>query len=135
CHGEGRGFESRLGRSTPSVLRHRPRPGSSVGTSDRLKSGRSAVRPRPWPHLADAYQPQTTPATGYTCGNRSPVRAKAQLASCAKASAMARRSLGKGFWGMRQPLGRSDAGSRFPFWSLPVRVKIAVLVVEAVVVG
>ena len=25
------------------------RPGSSVGTSDRLKSGRSAVRPRPWP--------------------------------------------------------------------------------------
>jgi hypothetical protein len=27
------------------------RPGSSVGTSDRLKSGRSAVRPRPWPHL------------------------------------------------------------------------------------
>ena len=48
---------------------------------------------------------------------------------------MARRSLGKGFWGMRQPLGRSDAGSRFPFWSLPVRVKIAVLVVEAVVVG
>ena len=48
---------------------------------------------------------------------------------------MTRRSLGKGFWGMRQPLGRSDAGSRFPFWSLPVRVKIAVLVVEAVVVG
>ena len=48
---------------------------------------------------------------------------------------MARRSLGKGFWGMRQPLGRSDAGSRFPFWSLPVRVKIAVLVVEVVVVG
>jgi hypothetical protein len=31
---------------------HRPaRPGSSVGTSDRLKSGRSAVRPRPWPSL------------------------------------------------------------------------------------
>ncbi len=27
----------------------RARPGSSVGTSDRLKSGRSAVRPRPWP--------------------------------------------------------------------------------------
>src|SRR5699024_3532030 len=25
------------------------RPGSSVGTSVRLKSGRSAVRPRPWP--------------------------------------------------------------------------------------
>ena len=27
------------------------RPGSSVGTSVRLKSGRSAVRPRPWPPL------------------------------------------------------------------------------------
>src|SRR6476646_5327066 len=26
-----------------------PRPGSSVGTSVRLKIGRSAVRPRPWP--------------------------------------------------------------------------------------
>jgi hypothetical protein len=43
CHGEGRGFESRLGRNITS------RPGSSVGTSVRLKSGRSAVRPRPWP--------------------------------------------------------------------------------------
>jgi hypothetical protein len=49
CHGEGRGFESRLGRFTPVSPRHRSRPGSSVGTSDRLKSGRSAVRPRPWP--------------------------------------------------------------------------------------
>ena len=48
CHGEGRGFESRLGRSIP-VLGVGARPGSSVGTSDRLKSGRSAVRPRPWP--------------------------------------------------------------------------------------
>jgi hypothetical protein len=48
CHGEGRGFESRLGRFTPGA-QHRARPGSSVGTSDRLKSGRSAVRPRPWP--------------------------------------------------------------------------------------
>jgi hypothetical protein len=48
CHGEGRGFESRLGRFTPGA-QHRSRPGSSVGTSDRLKSGRSAVRPRPWP--------------------------------------------------------------------------------------
>jgi diguanylate cyclase (GGDEF)-like protein len=48
---------------------------------------------------------------------------------------MARRSLGKGFWGMRQPLGRSDGANRYPFWSLPARVKIPVLVVEAVVVG
>ena len=30
------------------------RPGSSVGTSVRLKIGRSAVRPRPWPHLGPA---------------------------------------------------------------------------------
>jgi diguanylate cyclase (GGDEF)-like protein len=48
---------------------------------------------------------------------------------------MARRSLGKGFWGMRQPLGRSDGANRYPFWSLPARVKIPVLVVEAFVVG
>ena len=48
---------------------------------------------------------------------------------------MARRSLGKGFWGMRQPLGRSDGANRYPFWSLPARVKIPVLVVEAVVLG
>ena len=32
----------------PSGPQH-PRPGSSVGTSVRLKIGRSAVRPRPWP--------------------------------------------------------------------------------------
>src|SRR4051794_18989242 len=36
---------------------------------------------------------------------------------------------------MRQPLDRPDAGARFPFWSLPVRVKTAVLVVEVVVLG
>ena len=48
---------------------------------------------------------------------------------------MARRSLGKGFWGMRQPLGRSDGANRYRFWSLPARVKIPVLVVEAVVLG
>ena len=36
---------------------------------------------------------------------------------------------------MRQPLGRSDGGTRFPFWSLPARVKIPVLVVELAVVG
>lgn len=49
CHGGGRGFESRQGRF---VVRHSvrvPRPGSSVGTSVRLKSGRSPVRSRPWP--------------------------------------------------------------------------------------
>ena len=36
---------------------------------------------------------------------------------------------------MRQPLGRSDGANRYPFWSLPARVKIPVLVVEAVVLG
>jgi diguanylate cyclase (GGDEF)-like protein len=36
---------------------------------------------------------------------------------------------------MRQPLGRSDGVARFPFWSLPARVKIPVLVVEFLVVG
>jgi hypothetical protein len=32
-----------------------PGPGSSVGTSVRLKSGRSAVRPRPWPQIASPH--------------------------------------------------------------------------------
>ena len=52
CHGGGRGFESRRGRSRRSVgsrFLGTDRPGSSVGTSVRLKIGRSAVRPRPWP--------------------------------------------------------------------------------------
>ena len=31
------------------MLTQHERPGSSVGTSVRLKIGRSAVRPRPWP--------------------------------------------------------------------------------------
>ena len=34
----------------------RPGPGSSVGTSARLKSGRSAVRPRPWPPSRAAHK-------------------------------------------------------------------------------
>jgi hypothetical protein len=33
----------------PDLASGRARPGSSVGTSVRLKIGRSAVRPRPWP--------------------------------------------------------------------------------------
>jgi hypothetical protein len=36
---------------------------------------------------------------------------------------------------MRQPLGRPDDETRFPFWSLPARVKIPVLAVELLVVG
>ena len=48
CHGGGRGFESRQGRQHGEA--HAAfRPGSSVGMSVRLKSGRSAVRSRPWP--------------------------------------------------------------------------------------
>ena len=48
CHGGGRGFESRQGRQYGEALTAF-RPGSSVGMSVRLKSGRSAVRSRPWP--------------------------------------------------------------------------------------
>src|SRR5213080_3010761 len=36
---------------------------------------------------------------------------------------------------MRQPLGRPDGVARFPFWSLPARVKIPVLVVELLALG
>ena len=35
---------------------------------------------------------------------------------------------------MRQPLGRPDGVGRFPFWSLPARVKIPILVVELLAV-
>ena len=35
---------------------------------------------------------------------------------------------------MRQPLGRPDGAGRFPFWSLPARVKVPILVVELLVV-
>ncbi len=54
CQGGGRGFKSRRDRATADrTLRGTGRhgPGSSVGTSVRLKIGRSAVRPRPWPPL------------------------------------------------------------------------------------
>jgi hypothetical protein len=50
CHGGGRGFESRQGRQHGEAhAAFRSRPGSSVGMSVRLKSGRSPVRSRPWP--------------------------------------------------------------------------------------
>jgi hypothetical protein len=58
CHGGGRGFESRQGRSpveTPGGA------GSSVGTSARLKSERSAVRPRPCPHHVVPHRPGRLP--------------------------------------------------------------------------
>ena len=54
CQGGGRGFKSRQDRSAESAgsqVRRaaQARSGSSVGMSVRLKSGRSAVRSRPWP--------------------------------------------------------------------------------------
>src|SRR5882757_7245697 len=55
CHGGGRGFESRQGRKYGEA-RAAFRPGSSVGTSVRLKSGRSPVRSRPWPPSITAVQ-------------------------------------------------------------------------------
>ena len=72
CHGGGRGFESRQGRrigvKAPALRWHcftgAARPGSSVGTSVRLKSGRSPVRSRPWPPLF------TCMDTGYALGCR-----------------------------------------------------------------
>ena len=48
CHGGGRGFESRQGRHHGEA-HDAFRPGSSVGMSVRLKSGRSPVRSRRWP--------------------------------------------------------------------------------------
>ena len=36
---------------------------------------------------------------------------------------------------MRQPLGRPDGVARFPFWSLPARVKIPILLVELLVLA
>ena len=65
CHGGGRGFESRQGRHHGEA--HVAfRPGSSVGMSVRLKSGRSPVRSRPWPpkfvqfngHLCSVVEPR-----------------------------------------------------------------------------
>src|SRR5215207_11270638 len=83
CHGGGRGFESRRGRE--SGERHRPsppsparpavggRPGSSVGSSVRLKSERSPVRFRPWPHFSTGVFPCHWPAsTAYVCPESSP---------------------------------------------------------------
>jgi hypothetical protein len=64
CQGGGRGFKSRQDRSAdaaPIARRRRSRPGSSVGTSVRLKIGRSAVRPRPWPPSLAGLQ-QSPPA-------------------------------------------------------------------------
>jgi hypothetical protein len=60
CHGGGRGFESRRGRGSYHAWA-----GSSVGTSVRLKSGRSAVRPRPCPPL----RPGRTEAAGMSAAS------------------------------------------------------------------
>ena len=51
-------------RASPRARAHRP--GSSVGTSVRLKIGRSAVRPRPWPPICARHSPyaDSWPAQG-----------------------------------------------------------------------
>jgi hypothetical protein len=59
CHGGGRGFESRQGRHHGEA-HDAFRPGSSVGMSVRLKSGRSPVRSRPWP-------PKSVQFNGHLC--------------------------------------------------------------------
>ena len=67
CHGGGRRFESGRGRLILACRTQlHARPGSSVGTSVRLKIGRSAVRPRPWPPRAD--EPRTARDPGYCSG-------------------------------------------------------------------
>src|SRR4029077_5018339 len=48
------------------------RPGSSVGTSVRLKIGRSAVRPRPWPPPARSQPATSTSQAGHFHGHRHP---------------------------------------------------------------
>jgi hypothetical protein len=55
CHGGGRGFESRRGRVSGDGSITESRPGSSVGSSVRLKSERSPVRFRPWPPATPTY--------------------------------------------------------------------------------
>lgn len=75
CHGEGRGFESRLGRKAVRLQgRAAAWPGSSVGTSDRLKSGRSAVRPRPWPRSQEKAPADYPPGLFHFPGGEPPAR-------------------------------------------------------------
>jgi hypothetical protein len=60
------------GPPSPLVKQAPPWPGSSVGTSVRLKIGRSAVRPRPWPPSLSPGFEHRPPAE--TLGGRSAVR-------------------------------------------------------------
>ena len=110
-----------------------------VATPATPRPGRPTRRPgSPAAPRSGTPSASTEPREVLVCAsNWSPVRANAQLASCA--TGFRDGSLvgwsGKGFLGMRQPLGRPDGGTRFPFWSLPARVKIPVLAVELLVVG
>src|SRR5215203_445986 len=83
CHGGGRGFESRRGRESGERHKLSPplartacrggRPGSSVGSSVRLKSERAPVGFRPWPHFSAGVFPCQWPAsTAYVRPESSP---------------------------------------------------------------
>ena len=62
--------------SGPRVTSAQTWPGSSVGTSVRLKIGRSAVRPRPWPH------PMTCRGAGHLAFPGAPARRGRPVRSC-----------------------------------------------------
>jgi hypothetical protein len=51
----------------PSGPHETSRPGSSVGTSVRLKIGRSAVRPRPWPPRQRIPDQRNMPVRDFAC--------------------------------------------------------------------
>ena len=84
--GRTSGFGSRFGtsRSLP-VMFHLAWAGSSVGTSDRLKSDRSAVRPRPCPQATTGFDLQLWVGAGCHSGSSLsahpafPARASADL--------------------------------------------------------
>ena len=107
CHGGGRGFESRQGRHClergTSVLYMTGafRPGSSVGTSVRLKSGRSPVRSRPWPLSIVAVQRLIQPNLDVTTAAENPCH-RAKI--CAPRRYLLRRSSPRGPANVRQPV-------------------------------
>ena len=94
------------------------RPGSSVGTSVRLKSGRSAVRPRPWPRSLVTPTCSLRSLRGaivdYLGGRAPPNPPRAAFGGLALAGG------GPSFWGrvrlLCRPLPRSPRGtSALPF--------------------
>jgi len=94
CHGGGRGFKSRQGRAVRAGSRDRAgpalRPGSSVGTSVRLKSERSPVRSRPWPPRRPR---QRRPLSTATHPSRPPHTPRAVSDSSARSSRAAQGQL------------------------------------------